>query len=133
MWLYNSTEFTDIGDYIGFVYIITNIVNGRRYLGKKNFYFSKTRQIKGKKKKYKVESDWKEYFGSNEELKADVLNFGQECFKREIIRLCYSKSEFAYFEAKYQFEYGVLESDTWYNSWISFRLRKDHIRKIFKI
>jgi hypothetical protein len=127
MWLYNGVEYSEIGDYIGFVYIITNLVNGKRYIGKKNFFFSKTRQVKGKKKKYKAESDWKTYYGSNAELALDIEKYGKENFKREILRLCISKAEFGYFEAKYQFEHDVLLRDDFYNSWIMVRVTKKHL------
>ena len=126
-WLYNDIPFEDIADYVGFVYLITNLQNGRKYIGKKNFYFSKTRTVKGKKKRTKVESDWKEYFGSNKELLEDVEKLGQENFKREIIKLCKSKGEFGYYEAKYQFENNVLESNDYYNTWIMVRVHKKHL------
>jgi len=126
-WLYNDIPFEDIADYVGFVYLITNLQNGRKYIGKKNFYFSKTRTVKGKKKRTKVESDWKTYFGSNKELLEDVEKLGQENFKREIIKLCKSKGEFGYYEAKYQFENNVLESNDYYNTWIMVRVHKKHL------
>jgi hypothetical protein len=127
MWFYNNVEFTDIGEYVGFVYLITNLTNDRKYIGKKNFYFSKTRTIKGKRKRTKVESDWKTYYGSNKELQEDVEALGAHNFKREILRLCKSKGEFGYFEAKYQFENNVLETDEYYNSWISCKIHKKHL------
>ena len=127
MWLYNNVEFNDIGEYVGFVYLITNLTNDRKYIGKKNFYFSKTRTVKGKRKRTKVESDWKNYYGSNKELQEDVERLGSYNFKREILRLCKSKGEFSYFEAKYQFEKNVLETDEYYNSWISCKIHKKHL------
>jgi len=127
MWFYNNEYFDTVGDYVGFVYLITNQINNRKYIGKKNFYFSKTKILKGKKKRYKVESDWLDYYGSNKELAADVESLGKENFKREILRLCKSKGEFAYFEAKYQFDANVLESDEYYNSWIMCRIHKKHL------
>lgn len=126
-WIYKGEIVEDIGSYIGFVYMITNLRTNKRYIGKKNFYFSKTKQIKGKKKRHKVESDWKDYFGSNEELKHNVNIFGQDQFKREILRFCESKGEMSYFEAKYQFQYDVLESDQWYNTWIMCKVHKKHL------
>jgi hypothetical protein len=126
-WIYKGEIVEDIGNYIGFVYMITNLRTERKYIGKKNFYFSKTKQLKGKKKKYKVESDWKDYFGSNEELNHHVNIFGQDQFRREILRFCSSKGEMSYFEAKYQFQNDVLESDQWYNSWISCKIHKKHL------
>jgi hypothetical protein len=127
MWFYNNVEFTDVGEYIGFVYLITNLTNGRKYIGKKNFYFTKSRVVKGKRKRSKVESDWRDYYGSNKELQADVEQLGKDVFKREIIKLCNSKGEFGYYEAKYQFENNVLESDDYYNTWIMCRIHKKHL------
>ena len=127
MWLYNNEPFDDIADYVGYVYIITNLTNGRKYLGKKNFYFSKTRTVKGKKKRSKIESDWRDYFGSNKELLEDVEKLGKDLFKREIVRLCKSKGEFGYWEAKLQFENNVLETNDWYNTWIMVRVHKKHL------
>lgn len=126
-WIYKGEIVEDIGNYVGFVYMITNLRTNKRYIGKKNFYFSKTKQVKGKKKRHKVESDWKDYFGSNEELNHHVNIFGQDQFKREILRFCESKGEMSYFEAKYQFQYDVLESDQFYNSWISCKIHKKHL------
>lgn len=127
MWIYNDKPFEDIADYVGFVYVIENLTTGRKYLGKKNFYFSKTRSVKGKKKRFKVESDWRDYYGSNKELLADVDSLGKENFKREIVRLCKSKGEFGYWEARLQFQYNVLETDDWYNTWIMVRIHKKHL------
>lgn len=128
MWKYKGEEVKEIPEgYVGFVYIIENLKTNRRYIGKKNFYFSKTKQVKGKKKRFKAESDWRDYFGSNEELKEHVNIFGTDQFKREILQFCSSKGEMSYFETKYQFQYEVLESDQWYNNWISCKIRKNHL------
>jgi len=127
MWVYKGEIVEDIGNYVGFVYMITNLRTNMRYIGKKNFYFSKSKQVKGKKKRYKVESDWKDYYGSNEELNHHVNIFGEDQFKREILRFCESKGEMSYFEAKYQFQYEVLESNQFYNSWISCKVHKKHL------
>ena len=129
-WVYNDKDFTEemVGDLIGFVYCITNLSNNRKYIGKKFFHSSKTKVLKGKKKKYKVPSDWQTYYGSNEELKKDVTIQGRELFKREILHLCVSKGTCGYLEAKEQFVRGALESNDYYNSWIMVRVRKDHIK-----
>ena len=127
MWLYEGKPLDSFEDYVGYVYLITNMVSGKRYIGKKNFYFSRSKQVKGKKKKYKVESDWRDYYGSNKELQEDVEKLGREHFKREIIRLCKTKGEFGYYEAKLQFDNRVLESDGWYNTWIMVRVHKKHL------
>lgn len=128
MWLYQDSPFDgDLKDYVGFVYIITNLTNNKKYIGKKNFYFSRTKQVNKKKKKIKVPSDWETYYGSNDALNKDVESLGADNFRREILRLCKSKSEFGYYEAKLQFEHNVLESDDYYNSWIMCRINKKHL------
>ena len=129
-WIYDNKEFTEdlIGDNYGFVYEIINLTNNKKYIGKKFFYSAKTKQVKGKKKKYKVSSNWQTYYGSSGELCKDVLSLGQENFSREIIHLCHSKGECGYLEAKEQFIRGVMESDDYYNTWIMVRVRKSHIK-----
>ena len=129
-WTYNNVDFTEdlIGDNIGFVYQITNLTNDRKYIGKKLFHFSRTKQVKGKKKKTKVLSDWDKYYGSNAELQKDVETSGEDNFKREILHLCKSRGECSYLEAKEQFQRNVMESDEYYNTWIMVRVRKSHIK-----
>jgi hypothetical protein len=129
-WQHNSQDFTEdlIGDNYGFVYQITNLVNGKKYIGKKFFYSTKTKQVKGKKKKIKVFSNWQTYYGSSDILHKDVLQYGNEKFVREILHLCKSKGECGYLEAKEQFIRGVMESDDYYNTWIMVRVRKSHIK-----
>lgn len=130
-WQYNNKPFTEelIDNNYGFVYEITNLETNRKYIGKKFFYSSKTKQVKGKKKKIKVSSNWKLYYGSNAELESDVKLLGKEKFKREILHLCKTKGECGYLEAKEQFNRGVIESDDYYNSWIFIRVHKKHIHK----
>ena len=129
-WIYKHIDFTEdmIGDNYGFVYCITNTTTGKKYIGKKFFYSSKTRQVKGKKKRFKVSSDWQTYYGSNEELKKDVIIHGKENFERKILHLCLTKGTAGYLEAKEQFVRGVLESDDYYNTWIMVRVRDSHIK-----
>jgi hypothetical protein len=129
-WIYKDKKFTEdlIGDNYGFVYIITNLITNKKYIGKKFFYSSKTKQVKGKKKRFKVSSDWQTYYGSNEELKKDVIIHGKENFKREILHLCLTKGTTGYLEAKEQFLNCVLENEDYYNTWIMVRVRDSHIK-----
>lgn len=133
-WTYNNNIFTteDIDTNYGFVYIITNHVTNRKYIGKKLFWSSKTKQVNKKRKKYKVESDWKDYYGSNDELKKDIEKYGKENFSRTIIHLCKSKGECSYLEAKEQFINNVIESDEYYNGWIMVRVASSHIKDLIE-
>ena len=130
-WLFNDELFdeTKIEDNYGFVYEITNLETNKKYIGKKLFYFSKTKQVKGKKKRVKVSSDWQTYYGSNEELQKDVKSLGVDKFKRKILHLCKTKGECNYLEAKEQFVNSVLEKEDYYNNWIMVRIRKSHIKE----
>ena len=135
MWIYNEKEIDEslLEGFIGFVYKITNLKTNRIYIGKKLLKFSKTKKVKGKKKKFLVDSDWKQYWGSNKVLSQDVLDLGEENFTREIIRLCKMRGEMSYFEAKLQFDLCVLESDKYYNEWIMVKIHKSHLKKVLTI
>jgi hypothetical protein len=124
-------------DCIGFVYLITNQVSGRKYIGKKLAKFSRTsyKTVKlknGTKKKKriksKIDSDWQTYYGSNDELNRDVEALGPENFTREILYYCSSKAECSYIEAREQFRHKVLESDEYYNGHIQVRVHGSHIK-----
>ena len=134
MWTYNNKPFTEIPDgYVAFVYVITNTVTNRKYVGKKLFKFTRTSKKKGKRVKKQVDSDWIDYYGSNKELLSHVDLFGKEKFKREILYLCKSKGEASYMEAKEQFNRDALISENYYNEWIMVRVRKSHIKKSLDI
>ena len=132
-WFYNDKPFTstDIGDYFGFVYLITNKSNGRRYIGRK--YLWQFRTPKGKKRKVKSESDWKNYYGYCPELKEDIIKFGRENFSRTILSLHKTKGKTNFEETRQLFNNNVLtealDSGTpaYYNSNILNRyFRKDY-------
>ena len=123
-------------DCVGFVYLITNNVSGRKYIGKKLAKFSKTSTKtvklkngtkKKKKVRSKVDSDWQTYYGSSPELSKDVETIGTENFTREILYYCKSKAECSYVEAREQFSRRVLESTDYYNGHIQVRVHGSHI------
>ena len=137
-WIFESQPVTAISDeYAGFVYLITNRITGRMYIGKKLSRFSKTtykteRLKNGKKRRKKIrgkiESDWQTYYGSSPELTRDVEQLGTENFTREILYYCRSKAECSYIEAREQFLRKVLESDAYYNGHIQVRVHGSHIK-----
>lgn len=137
-WLFESTLVESLPeDCVGFVYMITNLVSGRKYIGKKLAKFSKTtvKTVKlknGNKKKKKIrskiDSDWLEYYGSSPELLKDIELLGSQNFKREILFYCKSKAECSYVEAREQFRHKVLESDDYYNGIINCRIHGSHIK-----
>ena len=132
-WLYKNKEVIEIPEeFIGFVYLITNTTNDRKYIGKKLTQFKRSKKpLKGKvnKRRYTVESDWQDYYGSSDNLSADVELLGKEKFKREILFWCSSKSELSYIEAREQFTHKVLESKQWYNGHIRVRVHQKGILK----
>ena len=135
MWYYGGKEFTSemIGDYIGFVYVITDLSNNKKYVGKKLFT-SKRRlpPLKGKTRKRTVikESDWMDYFGSSEEVKQLVEELGPQNFHREILHLCESKGVMSYLEAKEQFDRDVLLSEEYYNGIINCKIHRTHVKPL---
>ena len=132
-WTYQGTTFTsaDIGDFFGYVYRITNLQNGRQYIGRK--YFTQRRKLRGSRRKRTSESDWKAYYGSSKELTEDRKLLGSDCFKREIISLHKTKGQVNFEETKQLFLHNVLtetvdgKNPLYYNSNILGRyMRKDY-------
>jgi len=139
VWFYeNNVVETLPEECVGFVYLITNTVSGRKYIGKKLAKFSKTTtktvtlkngNKKKKKIRSKIDSDWRDYYGSSPNLQKDIDTLGKENFKREILYYCTSKAQCSYIEAREQFNNKVLESDDWYNGHIQVRVHGSHILK----
>jgi len=131
-WIYKNEPVEQLPeDCVGFVYIITNTISGRMYVGKKLARFKTTRykmhtQKNGKKVRKKIRgavaSDWQEYYGSSDQLNRDVESIGRDRFRREILYYCRSKAECNYTEAREQFARKVLESDQYYNGHIRVRV-----------
>ena len=138
VWLYEQQQISVLPeDCVGFVYLITNNVTGRKYIGKKLAKFSRTTykvvklkngNKKRKKIKSKIDSDWQLYYGSNDQLNKDIAELGSDNFTREILFYCKSKAECSYIEAREQFNHRVLESDDWYNGHIQVRVHGSHIK-----
>jgi hypothetical protein len=137
-WIHNNIIVEELPeDCVGFVYLITNKTNQRKYIGKKLAKFAKTTYktvtqkngVKKKKKiRSKIDSDWLDYYGSSIELNKDVESLGKDNFTREILFYCKSKAECSYVEAREQFGRKVLESDDYYNGQISVRVHGSHIK-----
>lgn len=125
-WTYQDKIVDEISEeYVGFVYLITNLSNNRKYIGKKLAKFKVTKKpLKGKKNKRRStkESDWRTYWGSSDNLNADVEHLGPENFTREILYYCTSRGELSYLEAKEQFDRKVLETEEYYNGIINVRV-----------
>lgn len=130
-WRFEGKELSTLPEgLLGFVYLITSKVDGKKYVGKKLFLSSKTKTVKKKKKKIKVESDWKDYYGSSIELLADIEKHGKENFVREVLHMCKSKGECNYWEAYEQFARNVLFDESYYNGHIWVRVHRSHVNKM---
>ena len=131
-WYYNGVPFEDDGTHIGFVYLIENLITGRKYIGRKYFTTAGTKQVNGKKKKIRKSSDWKNYWGSNDTLKREVGELGEHNFRKTILRLCKSKSECSYYETKEIFAKDALLDENYYNSWVTCKITSKHLSNLQK-
>lgn len=139
MWYYKDKLIEDLStyeDYVGFVYEITDKENGKKYIGKK-LIWSKRRlkPLKGQKRKRTVikESDWQDYYGSNDQIKVLVEEHGRDRFHREILYFCKTKGELSYREAQEQFDREVLlHPDKYYNGFIGLKVSRSHIKHMIK-
>lgn len=135
MWYYNDVVFDPAEEFLqsyhGFVYCIEELSTGKKYIGKKFFWKPKTLPVtkaRKRKVKTKVQSDWRDYYGSSKELQERVIENGGSNYKREIIRLCGTKGECSYYEAKMQFELDVLFRDDFYNEFIGCKIHSKHLK-----
>ena len=131
MWTFNNEEYNVTPEeYQGFVYQITELHTNKKYIGKKNFWKPKILPINKKRKRRvrtRIESDWKTYFSSSQQIQRIVEEAGEDKFKREILKLCKTKGEMSYHEAKLQFEHNVLLRDDYYNEFIGCRVHSKHL------
>lgn len=129
-WIFNGEPFSDIASWAGFVYLIEDTVSGRKYLGKK--FFWNHRKLPGKTRRSKVESNWKKYYGSNDELKKLVKENGGNRFRRYILSLHSLERDVNYEEVKMQFLLGVLEDESsqWFNENINGKWQKYLVKGI---
>lgn len=138
MWYYESKVFTSemIDGHAGFVYEITDTLNGKKYIGKKKLSSLRTlKPLKGQKRNRKVisESDWMDYYGSSEEVKGLVEEFGRDRFSRRIIRLCKTTAEMSYYEMKEQLNNDVLLRPTeYYNAFVGGKIHRNHLKHLIK-
>ena len=133
MWYYNDKPF-DITpeEFQGFVYIITDRENQKKYIGKKFFWKPKTlpkTRTRKRRVRTRVESDWRSYYGSSMEIKLLVEQKGTNRFDRKILKLCKTKGECSYYEAKFQFDYDVLLRDDFYNEFIGCKIHSKHLKR----
>ena len=130
-WIYQGQSVEEIpeGAY-GFVYIITQISTGKKYIGRKFFTKAGYKTVNKKRKKIRVESDWKEYYGSSPSLAKALEEHGKEDFSREIVRICYNRSECSYYESKLIFEHDAILSEDFYNDWVSVKISSVHVNAV---
>lgn len=137
-WEYEGKQFSseDINGHAGFVYEITDTLNGKKYIGKKKLSSLRTlKPLKGQKRNRKVvsESDWMDYYGSSEEVKGLVEEFGRDRFSRRIIRLCKTTAEMSYYEMKEQLNNDVLLRPTeYYNAFVGGKIHRNHLKHLIK-
>lgn len=132
MWYYKENPITpeEVCPYKSFVYVITNTVNQKKYIGKKKTVFMRRKKLKNSKrriKEYKT-SDWEDYYGSSEALAKDIVRYGKNVFRREILHLCNSHTEASYLEIKEQLTRDVLLNPVeYYNAYVGCRLNRTHL------
>lgn len=131
-WYFNGAEFSEVDPKLeGFVYLIENLTNNKKYIGKKNFWERRKDPKTGRRKK--KESNWKDYYGSCDELKNDVKELGKDHFKREILYLCKHKKSMSYYETYEQFRRDVIMREDYYNTNIEGKFFSSEKENIYKL
>lgn len=130
-WKYNQQDLTEPPEKMeGFVYIITNLTNNKKYIGKKTFWNRQKDRKTGRRKK--KESDWQKYFGSCDELLVDVKNLGEDSFIREILYLCPHKKSMSFYETMEQFKRDVILREDYYNTNIEGKFFSSEKNRIYE-
>lgn len=133
-WTFCGQRFADPADWLGFVYVIDNRTDDRRYIGKKLLISTRTRTIKGRRRRTQTESDWRSYWGSNPHVHADRDRLGEAAFRRQILYLVRSRGVLSYLEAKTQFDAAVLmRPERFYNGIINCRINATHVRSMMDV
>lgn len=131
-WKYNKEDFTDVPKGMeGFVYVITNLTNDKKYIGRKNFWTRQKDRKTGRRKT--KESDWQKYFGSCDELIEDVKLLGQDKFSREILYLCPHKKSMSYYETMEQFKRDVILREDYYNTNVEGKFFSSEVERLYEI
>lgn len=132
-WIYQNEIFDPDDEfllpYVGFVYLLENTANGKMYVGKKFFWMNKYKMVNKKKKKYRAQSKWRDYYGSSVHLLGDIKEIGIDKVSRTVILLCKSKTECSYFELKEQIDRNVLFDVNYYNNFIGCKINGNFLNK----
>jgi len=131
-WKYNNQDFIEVPkDMEGFVYIITNLTNNKKYIGKKHFWTRQKDRKTGRRKK--KESDWRDYMGSCDELKEDVKLLGEDKFLKEILYLCPHKKSMSFYETMEQFKRDVILREDYYNTNVEGKFFSSEVQNLYEI
>jgi hypothetical protein len=133
MWTYQGEPFDteEAKNWFGCVYIIKNLSNNRQYIGRKCFTAAGRKTVKGKVKKIRKDSDWLTYYGSSDELKADIERLGKDKFTREIVKLVKTRGELNYWETKYIIDAEAILRSSYYNAWFSAKIHSGHVKSLW--
>ena len=132
-WTFKGLPFDaeEAANYFGCVYLITNTTNNRKYIGRKCFTAASRKTVKGKVKKIRKDSDWLTYYGSSDELKADIERLGKDKFTREIVKLVKTRGELNYWETKYIIDAEAILRSSYYNAWFSAKIHSGHVKSLW--
>jgi hypothetical protein len=131
-WLYNGEilESEHIENYVGMVYLLENTLTNKYYVGKKFFWTTKPKMIKGKKKKIRCESDWKKYYGSNKILQEEIKEKGIDIISRSVLLLCNTKTQCSYYEMVEQIQRRALLREDYYNEFMGGKINGRFLQEL---